>query len=115
MRILGAARQAAFFAMAPFVGAVAAVPLVGEALGLRELAAGGLMALGVVLLATERHTHWHVHESLEHEHAHVHDEHHRREHDEGMGVYESHAHRHTHSPQAHAHPHVSDIHHRHRH
>jgi drug/metabolite transporter (DMT)-like permease len=115
MRILGAARQAAFFAMAPFVGAVAAVPLVGEGLGLRELAAGGLMALGVVLLTTERHMHWHVHESLEHEHAHVHDEHHRREDDEGVGVDESHAHRHIHRPQAHAHPHVSDIHHRHRH
>ena len=40
MRILGAARQSAFFATAPFIGAVAAVPLLGEAFGMREIAAG---------------------------------------------------------------------------
>ena len=30
LRLLGAARQAAFFASAPFVGAFAAVPILGE-------------------------------------------------------------------------------------
>ena len=115
MRILGAARQSAFFATAPFIGAVAAVPLLGEAFGLREIAAAGLMALGVSLLLTEVHAHWHEHDLLEHEHAHVHDEHHRHEHRDAERGGEPHAHVHVHPPLSHAHPHVSDLHHRHRH
>jgi len=115
MRSLGAARQSAFFATAPFIGALAAVPLLGEGFGLREIAAGGLMALGVFLLLAEVHEHWHVHELLEHEHAHVHDEHHRHGHREAELGREPHAHVHAHLPLSHAHPHMSDVHHRHRH
>jgi len=115
MRTLGAARQSALFATAPFIGAVTAVPLLGEGFGLREIAAGGLMALGVFLLLAEVHEHWHVHELLEHEHAHVHDEHHRHEHREAGLSPEPHAHVHAHLSLSHAHPHVSDVHHRHRH
>ena len=115
LRCLGAARHAAFFATAPFVGAVAAVPLLGEALGVREAAVGGVMALGVALLLTERHAHAHVHERLEHEHAHVHDEHHEHQHPPGGPGDEPHSHVHVHQPLSHAHPHVSDVHHRHRH
>jgi drug/metabolite transporter (DMT)-like permease len=115
MRTLGAARQSTFFATAPFIGAVAAVPLLGEGFGLRESGAGGLMALGVCLLLAEVHEHWHVHDVLTHEHAHVHDEHHRHEHREADLGREPHAHVHSHVPLSHAHPHVSDVHHRHRH
>ena len=115
MRALGAARQSAFFATAPFVGAVAAVPLLAEGFGLREIAAGGVMALGVVLLLAEVHEHQHAHEPLRHEHAHVHDEHHRHEHGEDDLGHEPHAHVHAHPPLSHAHAHVSDVHHRHRH
>src|SRR6185312_14952448 len=42
MRTLGAARHSAFFSTAPFIGALAAVPILGESFGLRELAASGL-------------------------------------------------------------------------
>jgi drug/metabolite transporter (DMT)-like permease len=115
MRTLGAARQSAFFATAPFIGAVAAVPLLGEGFGLREIAAGGLMALGVFMLLAEVHEHWHVHELLEHEHAHVHDEHHRHGHRDADLGREPHAHAHRHLPLSHAHSHASDVHHRHRH
>ena len=115
LRILGAARQAALFATAPFVGAVAAVPLLDERFGLRECAVGALMALGVILLLGERHRHAHAHERLEHDHLHVHDEHHRHEHEDGVPAEEPHAHPHVHTPLTHAHPHVSDVHHRHRH
>ena len=99
----------------PFVGAVAAVPLLGERLGLRECAASGLMALGVTLLLGERHLHAHVHERLEHDHVHVHDEHHRHAHGDGVPTEEPHAHPHVHAPLEHAHAHVSDVHHRHGH
>lgn len=115
MRALGAARQSAFFATAPFVGAVAAVPLLGETFGTTEIAAGILMALGMFLLLADVHEHWHVHELLEHEHSHVHDEHHCHAHREGTLDPEPHAHLHTHTPLSHAHPHVSDVHHRHQH
>ena len=50
LRLLGAAREAAFFATAPFLGVVLAVPLLGERLTARDLAAGLLMAIGVAML-----------------------------------------------------------------
>src|SRR5262249_734297 len=75
----------AYFATAPFIGALAALPLLGERLGAEQLGAGALMAAGVALLARERHSHVHAHEALEHEHLHVHDAHHQHGHLEGVG------------------------------
>ncbi len=113
LRVLGAAREAAFFATAPFVGALAAVPLLGESLHAGDLLGMAVMALGVALLVRERHSHMHTHEAMEHEHAHVHDEHHDHEH--AGPVDEPHTHLHRHTPLVHEHPHVSDAHHRHTH
>jgi drug/metabolite transporter (DMT)-like permease len=113
MRHVGAARQAAYFATAPFVGALAAVPILGERLGATELGAGVLMAVGTILLLRARHDHWHEHEALEHDHAHLHEGHHQHAH-QGAGV-EPHAHPHRHAPVVHDHPHLPDAHHRHRH
>ncbi len=115
LRLLGAAREAAYFATAPFIGALAAVPLLGERLRPLDLVAGALMAVGVVLLLRERHGHVHTHAALEHEHLHVHDAHHQHEHPGMAGVTEPHSHPHRHAPITHDHPHVSDLHHRHRH
>ncbi len=113
LRHLGAAREAAYFATAPFFGALAAVPLLGERLGRTELLAGAAMALGVLLLVRARHEHLHVHAALEHDHLHRHDTHHQHPHPEGAPKL--HAHPHRHEPLEHAHPHASDAHHRHRH
>ena len=115
LRAHGAAREAAYFATAPFVGALAAVPLLGERPGIAELAAMALMAAGVVSMLDERHAHEHVHEPLEHEHAHVHDEHHQHDHAPGDPPGEPHVHRHRHTRLVHDHTHVPDLHHRHRH
>ena len=119
MRHVGAARQAAYFATAPFIGAVAAVPILGERLGALELGAGALMAAGAIVLLRARHDHWHEHEALEHDHAHVHDGHHahahEHEHEHEGAVDEPHAHPHRHAPLVHDHPHLPDAHHRHRH
>jgi drug/metabolite transporter (DMT)-like permease len=113
VRSLGAARQAAYFATAPFVGAVLAVPLLGERPLAVHLAAGALMALGTILMTRARHGHVHLHEPIEHEHAHVHDAHHAHAH-EGP-VSEPHSHVHRHERLVHDHPHLPDLHHRHRH
>ncbi len=113
VRSLGAARQAAYFATAPFVGAALAIPLLGERPLPVHLAAGGLMALGTVVMARSRHAHAHVHEPVEHEHAHVHDAHHAHAHD--GPVAEPHSHVHRHERLAHDHPHLPDVHHRHEH
>ncbi len=115
LRLLGAAREAAYFATAPFVGALAAVPLLGERLRPLDLLAGALMAVGVVLLLRERHGHTHTHEALTHEHLHVHDAHHEHAHPLGTDTTEPHSHPHQHAPITHDHPHVSDLHHRHKH
>jgi drug/metabolite transporter (DMT)-like permease len=115
LRWLGAAREAALFATAPFIGALASIPLLGEHLGGRELGAMGAMALGVLLLVRARHAHAHTHEALEHDHLHVHDEHHQHEHPAGVELHEPHSHPHGHAPLTHDHPHVSDVHHRHGH
>ena len=113
VRSLGAARQAAYFATAPFIGAVLAVPLLHDRLAPVDVAAGGVMALGIGLILRTRHAHEHVHEPVEHEHAHLHDEHHVHTHEEP--VTEPHSHPHQHGTLVHEHPHAPDTHHRHRH
>lgn len=115
LRLLGAARQAAYFATAPFVGALASVLLLSESLRVTHVTASALMAAGVWVLLRERHSHLHAHEALDHEHMHVHDEHHRHAHPPGASVTAPHSHRHHHEPLEHEHPHVSDLHHRHGH
>lgn len=113
VRALGAARQAALFATAPFLGALLAVPVLGERPSAAQLGTAVLMALGVVALARARHGHRHRHPPEEHSHAHVHDAHHAHGHDDP--VVEPHAHPHRHEALEHDHPHQPDVHHRHTH
>ncbi len=115
LRHLGAARTGAYFALAPFLGAVLALGLLHEPLTLRLLAAGGLMALGLWLHLTELHGHAHTHEAMEHEHRHTHDAHHQHTHAPGDPPGEPHSHAHRHEPLTHSHTHYPDLHHRHRH
>jgi len=114
LRHIGTARQAAYFATAPFIGAAAAVPILSERLTWKEVGAGLVMAAGVTLLVRARHGHPHRHDVVEHDHAHVHDEHHDHCHSEGAPP-EPHSHPHRHATLAHDHPHQPDPHHRHRH
>jgi drug/metabolite transporter (DMT)-like permease len=114
LRHIGTARQAAYLATAPFIGAVASVPILGEQFTWKEVAAGLAMGAGVTVLVRARHGHRHVHEAMEHDHAHVHDEHHDHTHSLGAPP-EPHSHLHQHTPLAHDHPHHPDLHHRHRH
>jgi len=57
LRYIGAARESALFATAPFAGAVAAVPLLGERVRAHDVAGGAVMAVGVVLLVVARRQH----------------------------------------------------------
>jgi len=115
LRELGTSRTAAYFATAPFIGAVAGLAVLREPLTPALTAGAALMAVGVWLHVTERHEHAHLHDRLTHEHAHRHDEHHRHDHPAGLPLVEPHTHRHTHAEIAHQHPHYPDIHHRHHH
>ena len=115
LRDLGAARTGAYFAIAPFAGAVTAVVGLGEPLTVQLAAGGALMLGGVWLHVTERHDHEHVHELLEHDHLHRHDEHHQHAHDPGVSPTEPHSHPHVHGTMRHRHQHYPDLHHRHGH
>ncbi|MES1980529.1 MAG: EamA family transporter [Pseudomonadota bacterium] len=121
LRHLGAARTGAYFSIAPFVGAVLALAVLGEPLTVSLVIAGLLMAIGLWLHLSERHAHPHVHEPLEHSHEHVHgsgDEHHEHAHDGVTGLAGTntrHTHVHTHLPISHTHAHFPDAHHRHTH
>lgn len=115
LRHLGTARTGAYFSLAPFVGAVLAVLMLGETLSAKLLIAGGLMAFGLWLHLSERHDHDHTHEPLEHEHRHRHDDHHQHEHSPGTKIDEPHSHWHRHEPLTHRHAHYPDLHHRHGH
>lgn len=88
LRHIGTARQAAYLATAPFIGAVASVPILGERLTWKEAGAGWMMAAGVTVLS--------------------------HQHGQGMPP-EPQSHLHRHEPLAHDHPHQPDPHHRHRH
>jgi drug/metabolite transporter (DMT)-like permease len=120
LRHLGTARTSAYFAVAPFFGAALAVLLLGEALTLGLVLAGGLMALGVWLHVSERHAHAHDHEAMHHSHRHVHggpkdDGHHDHVHEPPVPIGTQHSHPHDHAPLRHTHAHFPDAHHRHRH
>jgi drug/metabolite transporter (DMT)-like permease len=114
LRHLGTARTGAYYALAPFIGAAAAILILGEPVSLAFVAGGLLMAIGLWLHLTERHLHRHEHEPLEHEHVHVHDAHHQHAHAPGTAP-EPHVHQHRHARLIHRHPHYPDLHHRHSH
>lgn len=113
LRILGAAREAGYFASAPFVGALASALVYRQLPGPIEIAAALLMAAGVAALIQERHSHAHLHDPVVHEHIHYHEDHHHHHH-EGPFI-EPHSHAHAHSDLIHEHPHFPDLHHRHGH
>lgn len=115
LRHIGAARTGAYFSIAPFLGAAVSILVWGDALTMGFIAAAVLMALGVWLHLTERHSHRHRHEPMEHEHLHTHDEHHQHAHGPDDPPGEPHRHRHRHEEMIHTHPHYPDIHHRHEH
>ena len=114
LRHLGTARTGAYFAVAPFFGAMLALGL-GESMTLPLLFAGVLMAIGVWLHLTERHEHIHAHPAMAHEHEHIHDEHHQHAHDFPVEPGTKHSHWHQHAPLTHVHPHFPEMHHRHTH
>ncbi|MBZ9810212.1 MULTISPECIES: DMT family transporter [unclassified Mesorhizobium] len=113
LRHLGTARTGAYYSLAPFIGALLAIVMLGDPMTLKLAVAGFLMGIGLWLHLSERHDHAHEHEAMEHEHSHVHDEHHQHHH-EGP-VTEPHSHVHRHVPLRHKHPHYPDLHHRHDH
>jgi drug/metabolite transporter (DMT)-like permease len=113
LRHLGSARTGAYFSLAPFIGAMIAILLLGEPITGQLIVASSLMGIGLWLHLDERHYHEHLHEAIEHEHSHVHDEHHKHTH---IGpVTEPHVHWHRHEPMRHKHVHYPDLHHRHEH
>lgn len=113
-RLVGAARTASVFSLAPFVGTLAALMFGSSGSGWSLVVGGVLVAVGVVLHATERHEHLHVHEELDHDHLHTHDDgHHDHVHDAMPSG--AHAHLHHHARLVHKHPHGEDLHHRHAH
>ncbi|HXS26767.1 MAG TPA: DMT family transporter [Steroidobacteraceae bacterium] len=115
LRHLGAARTAAYFSTAPFIGAALAVLMLAEPVSWRLVLAGVLMAVGLYLHLRERHEHEHHHPAQEHAHRHVHDEHHQHAHGPDDPAGEPHSHWHRHEPLTHRHPHYPDLHHRHEH
>ncbi len=115
LRHLGAARTGAYFSLAPFIGAVLAIVLLGEAFTWQLGLAGILMMAGTWLHVRERHEHFHTHAPAEHEHMHAHDAHHQHAHATGMDPTAPHSHPHRHAALTHSHVHFPDIHHRHEH
>lgn len=115
LRHLGTARAGAYFATAPFVGAVVAVVMLGDPLTPQLMLSAVLMALGVWLHLTERHDHLHTHADLGHHHLHRHDDGHHHHHADPMELASRHVHWHRHEPITHHHRHYPDSHHRHSH
>ncbi len=115
LRHIGTGRTGAYFSIAPFIGAVLSIALLGEPVSFGFLAGAALMGVGVWLHLSERHEHRHRHEPMEHDHLHSHDEHHQHSHSISAPPGEPHAHPHRHRELVHAHEHFPEIHHRHRH
>lgn len=111
---LGSSRAGTFFSFAPFIGAVASLIILREWIGWSMLLAVVFMLLGIWLIGSEKHAHFHIHKPIIHTHSHVHtDMHHLHEHSDGVHV--PHTHEHTHDEITHVHEHFPDTHHRHEH
>jgi drug/metabolite transporter (DMT)-like permease len=115
LRDIGAARTGAYYASAPFIGAILAVGALGEPVTAQLLVAGALMLVGLWLHLTERHVHDHEHMLLTHNHRHRHDIHHHHDHASGDPAGEPHSHAHAHARLRHSHRHFPDAHHAHGH
>ena len=118
LRFLGTARTGAYYAIAPFAGAVLSLLVWRDRITPALLAAAALMGVGVWLHVLERHAHEHNHQASTHDHAHVHDEHHQHAHgphDPAIVDPLPHRHWHEHATLVHTHVHYPDIHHRHNH
>ncbi len=115
LRAIGAARTGAYFATAPFVGAIVAFAALGEPLTWQIAFAALLMAIGLWLHLTERHEHEHEHPPTVHDHRHSHDIHHEHVHGPDDPPGDPHTHRHAHTRLRHTHRHFPDPHHAHEH
>ena len=115
LRHLGTARTGAYFAIAPFAGALISLIALGEAVGSYCWLAALLMALGVGLHLLERHQHVRPHEPAFREHGHSHDAHHQLAHDAAWDGREPHVHRHQHLSLTQGHAHFPDVHYEHSH
>ena len=74
---LGAAKTSAYYSIAPFMGVVFSIVLLGERPNAGFYMAFAIMALGVLLTARDtialQHTHEHSHGALTHTHSHTHE------------------------------------------
>jgi drug/metabolite transporter (DMT)-like permease len=113
-RRIGAGRTGSVFALAPFVGALAALAMGDRPEGAATPLAAALFAAGLALHLTERHAHPHRHAAQAHDHAHTHDDGHHDHHHDALPAG-AHTHLHLHDPVVHAHPHGPDLHHGHGH
>jgi len=112
---LGATRSQMIFSTSPLFGLLLSVTILGEAFTGAQAIAAVVILASLLVIFSERHIHFHRHNSILHQHLHRHDElHHNHGHD-GLRGTVSHSHRHEHKPQDHAHKHWPDLHHRHSH
>ena len=112
---LGATRSQMIFSTSPLFGLLLSVTILGEAFTGAQAIAAVVIVASLLVIFSERHIHFHRHNSILHQHLHRHDElHHNHGHD-GLRGTVSHSHRHEHKPQDHAHKHWPDLHHRHSH
>lgn len=111
---LGATRSQLLFSTAPFLGAIASILFLNEAMLWQHIAAGGVLIASLLLLFSQHHSHSHSHLPLKHTHLHEHEDgHHSHTHEPAVAGWHSHAH--EHAPIEHEHAHRPDLHHRHEH
>lgn len=110
---IGATRSQMMFSLAPFFGVLLSALWLGEAIGMWQVVAMGILMLSLSSIFIGRHDHAHHHPALEHEHEHRHDDDHHHHQHPDLPPGTTHVHRHRHEPLPHSHPHWPDIHHRH--
>jgi drug/metabolite transporter (DMT)-like permease len=103
LRAIGAARQAAVFATAPFLGVAVAMAVRGERPTWLDVAAMVVMAAGIAALVAEPIEGLHAHAALRHAHRHLHAPS-AGEGGPGPSGPGGHAHPHDHGPVLHDHP-----------
>jgi drug/metabolite transporter (DMT)-like permease len=108
MRGLGASRTSALYGTAPLAGVILSILIFHDPITWSFILAAILMVAGALMLSSEEHAHFHIHQPVVHEHRHAHDEFHAHD-----TASLTHSHEHEHPLTEHEHGHMPDIHHRH--
>lgn len=113
MRYVGASKSITIFGTYPIFSFLFSIIILKEKITPLNILSFLIMAAGIYLIISLKHSHRHTHQREFHEHLHSHNDGHHTHKHEGLPENITHSHSHFHQYIEHEHQHYDDIHHKH--